>query len=127
MKKNYFEYKTKLIGSTPNNNKILDAGGFVPLKYLSNLWRYIDLSLIKCKTELDLSWSKKCIIFEISITTKVSSNSNVNPSVPNLVAIQITGAAFQINNAKLHVVTLSINDNIKFLENIKQGFKSAIS
>ena len=58
MKKNYFEYKTKLIGSTPNNNKILDAGGFVPLKYLSNLWRYLDLPLIKCKTELDLSWSK---------------------------------------------------------------------
>ena len=29
------------------------------------------------------------------------------------------------NNAKLYVpfVTLSINDNIKLLENIKQGFK----
>ena len=33
------------------------------------------------------------------------------------------------NNAKLYlpVVTLSINDNINFLENIKQGFKRAIS
>ena len=40
-----------------------------------------------------------------------------------------TGATFQINNTKLHapVVTLSINDNIKFLENIKQGFKRTIS
>ena len=42
---------------------------------------------------------------------------------------QTTGATFQINNAKLYVpvVTLSINDNIKFLENIKQGFKRTIS
>ena len=35
----------------------------------------------------------------------------------------------QINNAKLYfpVVTLPINHNIKFLENIKQGFKRTIS
>ena len=36
---------------------------------------------------------------------------------------------FQINNARLYVpvVTLSVNDNIRFLENIKQGFKGTIS
>ena len=41
----------------------------------------------------------------------------------------ITGATFQVNNAKLHdpVVTFSINDNIKFLEDIKRGFKRTIS
>ena len=35
--------------------------------------------------------------------------------------IQITGPKFQTNNAKLYVpiATLSINDNTKFLENIK--------
>ena len=34
-------------------------------------------------------------------------------------------ATFQINNAKIYipVVTLLINNNIKVLENIKQGFK----
>ena len=37
---------------------------------------------------------------------------------------QITGATFQINNAKFYVpvATLSRND-IKLLENISQGFK----
>ena len=42
---------------------------------------------------------------------------------------QITRATFHINNTKLYVpvVSLSINDNIKFLENIKQGFKRTIS
>ena len=44
-------------------------------------------------------------------------------------AIQTTAVTFQINNAKLYVpvVTLSVNDNIDFLENIKQGFKETIS
>ena len=44
-------------------------------------------------------------------------------------ATQTTRAAIQINNAKLYVavVTLSTNDNIKFLENIKQRFKRTIS
>ena len=42
--------------------------------------------------------------------------------------IQTTGTTFQINNAKLYisVVTFSINDNIKFLENTKQRFKQRI-
>ena len=40
-----FEYKTKLIGNMPNNNNILDAEVFVPLKYLSNFWRSLDLTL----------------------------------------------------------------------------------
>ena len=41
---------------------------------------------------------------------------------------KVTSATFQINNAKVYVpvVTLPINDNIKFLENIKQGFKRTI-
>ena len=47
------------------------------------------------------------------------------PPVFNVEATQTTGATFQINNAKLYVpvATLSINENICFLENIKQGFK----
>ena len=38
-------------------------------------------------------------------------------------------AIFQINNAKLYipVVTLCINDDVKFLENIKKGLKKTIS
>ena len=42
---------------------------------------------------------------------------------------ETTGVKFQINNAKRYVsvVTLSINDNIKLLKNIKQGFKRTIS
>ena len=125
----YFEYKTKLIGSTPNNINILDAEVVVLLKYLSNFWRSLDFPLINSEIELHLSWSKKYIISEVSMTTGIAGNPRTNPPVPAVAAIQTTGKIFQRNNAKLYVpvVTLSINDNIKFLENIKQGFKRKIS
>ena len=50
-----FEYKTKIIGSTLN---ILDKEVIVQLKYVSNFWRFLDLPLINCEIELDLSWSE---------------------------------------------------------------------
>ena len=51
-----FEYKTKLIGSIPNNNNILDAEAVVPLKYLHKFWRSFDLPFINCEIDLDLSF-----------------------------------------------------------------------
>ena len=43
-------------------------------------------------------------------------------------ATQTEGATFKINKTKLYVpvVTFSINDNIKFLENVKQGYKRTV-
>ena len=49
-----FEYKAKVIGRTPDDNNTLDAEVVVPLKYLSNFWRFLNLSLINCEIELDL-------------------------------------------------------------------------
>ena len=65
--------------------------------------------MINCEKERDLSWTKDCVLIE--------QNNN------------ITGVNFVITRTKFYVlVTIStINDNIKVLENIKQGFKRAIS
>ena len=59
----------------------------------------------------------------------IPGNPDANPPVQEVPAIQTTAATFQMNNAKLYVpvVTLSMNDNIKFLESTKQGFKRTIS
>ena len=110
-----FEYKTKIKGSTPNNNSRLNAKVVVLLKYLSSIWRYLDLPLINCEIELDLTWSKYCVIFEIS---RILADETLR-----------TGATCQVNNAKPYVpvVTLSVHDNINILENIKLGFKRTIS
>ena len=37
-----FEYKTKITGSMPNNDNILDAEVVDPLKYLNNVSRSFD-------------------------------------------------------------------------------------
>ena len=80
-----------------------------PPKYLSNLWRFLDLPLINCEIELGLSWPKNC---------ELTEHHN-----------DITGVNVMVTSTKLYVpvVMLSIHDNMKFLENIKQGFKITIS
>ena len=82
------------------------------------------MPLINCETELDLRWTKNCLISEISRIFRAVGNLLVQQ-----VAIATTGATLKTNNAGFYVlvVTFSINDNIKFLENIKQGLKRAIS
>ena len=118
----FFEYKTKLIGSIPNNNSRLNTEVVVSLKHLDTVRRFLNLSLINCEIELDLTWSKIRVISEISGTPEVEG---ANPADE----ILTTGAIFQINNTKLYVpvVSLSINDNTKFLEHVKQEFKRTIS
>ena len=62
---------------TPNDNNISDAEVVVPLKYLSNFWRSLDSPLINCEIELDLSWSKYCVVSEISRIAAVAGNPPV--------------------------------------------------
>ena len=71
-----FKYKTKIIGSTPNNGNRLNAQVVLPLKYLSNFWRFLDLPLINCEVELDFLWPKYCVTTEISKTYGVVPNTN---------------------------------------------------
>ena len=54
-----FEYKTKIIGNTKDDDDTSDKEIVVPLKYLSNFLRSLNLPLINCEIELDLSWSRK--------------------------------------------------------------------
>ena len=74
-----------------------------------------------------MKWTKNCVISEIYKTPDVPPNPNPNVNPPNTLtqATVTTGAIFQKNNVP--VITLSTNDNIKFLENIKQRFKRKIS
>ena len=52
-----FEYKTKIIGYTSNNNNnVLDAEFVILLNYLSNFWRSLDLPLIYGEIKLGLRW-----------------------------------------------------------------------
>ena len=110
---NHLNIKQKRPGNERDANRpagqTLNVEVTIPLKYLSNFWRFLDSALINCEIQLDSSWTKDCVLIE--------HHNN------------IAGVSFMITSTKLYVpvVTLSINDNIKFLENIKQGFKRTIS
>ena len=84
-------------------------------------WRSPYLPLINCEIDLDFTWSKISLTSEISRTPKVVEDDPMD-------ATQTEGATFKINKTKLYVpvVTFSINDNIKFLENVKQGYKRTV-
>ena len=77
----------------------------VPLKYLSNFWRTLEMPLINCEVNLILTCSSTCVL--------VSTNN----------ANQV--ATFAITDTKLYapVVTLSTLENTKFLQQLKSGFK----
>ena len=81
----------------------------VPLKYLSNFWRTLEMPLINCEVELILDWSANCIITSISVANQVPT--------------------FTITETNLYVpvVTLSTQDNAKLLPQLKSGFKRTIS
>ena len=94
-----FNFKTKITGQTDNNGRIDNVEIMVPLKYLSNFWRTLEMSLINCEVEFILNRSTDCVI----ISTNVA---NQNPT-------------FTITETNLYapVVTLSTQDNAKLLPN----------
>ena len=120
-----FEYKTKIIGSSPADSNTLDTEIVVPSKYCSNFWKSLDLPLINSEIEFDLPLLRKYVISE-KLKTAVAA---VNPSNLAREEIKRVSATLQIISDKLYapVVTLFIQDNIKLLENIKQGFKGTNS
>ena len=50
------------MGSTSADSFRLDAKVVIPLVYLINFWKSLDLPLINCKIGLDFPWSKNCVI-----------------------------------------------------------------
>ena len=99
-----FKHKASLIGDTGNNGSKNGIKIAVPLKYLINFWRLLEMSLINCKVELSLKWYEKCLI------------------------TAATTATFRITDPKLYVpiVTWSIEDNSKLTKLLNEGFKRPI-
>ena len=114
------KYKTRIIGKTPeDNDSLTNAKLVIPLKYLSNFWRSLNIPLINCEVELILTWSKNCVLADMTVRAAQGDN-------PAIVAP--TGLEFKITDTKLYVpvVSLSKENDIKPLEQLKSGFKRTI-
>ena len=115
-----FKYKTSITGNTYNvDEKITDDDGneidypkydaykigknetevAIPLKHLSNFWRSLNIPLINCEVELILTWSKNCVLADMTANL-----------IGNPVITAPTGLLY------IPVVTLSKENDIKLLE-----------
>ena len=114
------KYKTIIVGKMPEDNDSLANAKLVfPLKYLSNFWRSSNIPLINCELELILTWSKKCVLADM---TEEDAEGD-NPAI-----VTPTKLKFEITDTKLYipVVTLSKENDTKLLEQLKLGFKRTI-
>ena len=102
-----FKYKVSLLGNpvVANNIARINVKVVIPLKYLSNFFRSLEMPLINCKVKLNLTWKKECIL----------STDDGN-------------TVFIISDTKLYVpvVTLSKEDNKDFIEQQNKGFQRSI-
>ena len=57
-----FKSKTKITGKTPTAGNEKDVEITVPLKYLTNFWRTLEMLLINFEANLTLTWSSTCVI-----------------------------------------------------------------
>ena len=117
---NTFKYKNKIIDNT-NNTGTKDIELAIPLKYLGNFWRALNILLISCEVSLELKWDKNCVITSLEQRVIAGTNPPARDNAP-------TGATLVITDCKLYVpvVTLSKDDETKLLTNLKLGFKREI-
>ena len=104
------KYKPPLVGKSADvvnntNSSVKNTKVVVPLKYLSNFLRKLEMSLINCKIHLELNGIEDW---------NLSSHRD--------------SAKFKIIDAKLHVpiVTLSTKDNVNLTRQLNDGFKRSV-
>ena len=129
---NTFKYKNKIIGNTYNvdaaaagydinKNGTQEVEIAIPLKYLGNFCRALKIPLISCEVSLELKWNKNCVITSLKQRQVDTGPPVVRDGSPS-------GASLAINDCKLYiqVVTLSKDDEIKLLTNLKSEFTREI-
>ena len=101
-----FNSRVKITRNSPVDGNTKDIKITIPLKYLSNFWRTLEMPLINYEVIFFLVWSSTCVI----------TNS--------------TGEGrFKITDTKLFVlvVTLLTQDNAKLLLQLKPVFRRTIN
>ena len=123
-----FDYKSSLNNKLPaavnNIHTRNDVALAIPLKYLANLWRILNILLINCEVSLNLSWTNKSVL----VNRYHRNEPNPQPNPPVNAIESPTDAKFKITSCKLYVpvVTLSTKNENKLFEMLKSGFKRTV-
>ena len=72
-----FKYKAFLLGKATdadgNDRSLKDTKMVVSLKYLSNLFRSLEMSLINCKIHLELNWNSNYVMYDADTYARVDN------------------------------------------------------
>ena len=89
-----FKHKASLLGKATDTNgddrSLKHTKIIVPLKYLSNFSRSLEMPLINCKISLESNWNNNCVMYGAD-TYAVGDNANNRETT------------FQITSTKLYV------------------------
>ena len=102
-----FKYKNKITGNTYNIDAAAEGYDVnkngtqkielaIPLKYLGNFWRALNIPLITCEVFLELKWNKNRVITSLERRQVDAGPPVVKDNAP-------TGATLSITDCKLHV------------------------
>ena len=62
-----FKYKASLLGKATdadgNDRSLKSTKIVIPLKYLSNFFKSLEMPLINCKIHLELNWNNNCVMY----------------------------------------------------------------
>ena len=103
-----FKCKSSILGNllaVDANGVLTNAKIVPPLKYRSIFFRSLEMPMINCKINLELNWTKDCVMSSAAGAT-----------------------AFKITSTKLYVpiVTLSTKDNANLTKQLNKRFKRSV-
>ena len=114
-----FKYKSSLLGKATdadgNDRSLKNTKIVVPVKYLSNFFRSLEMPLINFKIHLELNWNNNCVMYGADT---YAGGDNVNNRE----------TTFQITSTKLYlpVDTLSTKDKVNFTKQLNERFKRSV-
>ena len=74
-----FKYKSSFVKplTVADNGVFKDVKIAVSLKYLSNIWKSLEMPLINCKIHHELNWTNDCVMSTIADTTFKITNTKL--------------------------------------------------
>ena len=91
-----FNFETKT--GQANDDGIINVEKMVPLKYLSNFWRTLEIPLINCEFNLILTWSAGCVTIYTNVANQIPTfTTNRNKS--------LCSSSYFIKSRKCKIIT----------------------
>ena len=111
-----FKYKVNLLGNPHiiGNVATFSVKVVVPLKYLSNFFRSLEIPLINCKIKLNLTWKKECVLS--------TDNDVAAPNLHNLYSLlTIQNYTFRLLLCQKKIIKILLNNKIKVFKDLFIG------